>query len=101
MVLGSSPVISLAFITQSYFSVPKEVRSNSTHSLFMKIHNKKELPNIATDHSSDIDYNDFMEIYRKCRSELCYFLTIDTTLPADNLLKCRKYSHKNDIKWTT
>ena len=35
--------ISLLFITQSYFSVPKEVRLNFTHYLIMKIHNKKEL----------------------------------------------------------
>ena len=35
--------ISLVFITQSYFSVPKEVRLNSTHYLIMKIHNKREL----------------------------------------------------------
>ena len=35
--------ISLVFITQSYFSVPKEVRLNSTHSLIIKIHNKREL----------------------------------------------------------
>ena len=32
--------ISLVYITQSYFSVPKEVRLNSTHYLIMKIHNK-------------------------------------------------------------
>ena len=44
--------VSLAFITQSYFSVPKEVRLNSTHYLIMKIHNKKEVRNIATNHSA-------------------------------------------------
>ena len=31
--------ISLAFITQSYFSVPQDVRLNSTHYLIMKISN--------------------------------------------------------------
>ena len=35
--------ISLVFITQSYFGVPKEFRLNSTHYLIMKIHNKREL----------------------------------------------------------
>ena len=39
--------ISLVFITQSYFSVPKDVRFNSTHCLIMKINNKRELQNIA------------------------------------------------------
>ena len=35
--------ISLVFITQSYFTVPKEVRLNSTHYLIMKIHSRREL----------------------------------------------------------
>ena len=48
--------ISLIFITQAYFSVWKDVRLNSTHYLIMKIHNKSELQNIATNHSADIDY---------------------------------------------
>ena len=56
--------ISLVFITQSYFSLPKDVRLNSTHYLVMKINNRKELQNITTNHSSDIDYKDFMKIYR-------------------------------------
>ena len=56
--------ISLVFITQSYFSVPKDVRLNSTHYLIMKINNRRELQNIAINHSADIDYNDFMKIYR-------------------------------------
>ena len=47
--------ISPVFITQSYFKVPKDVRLNSTHCLIMKIHNKRELQNIANIHSSDID----------------------------------------------
>ena len=48
------------FITQSYFSVPKDVRLNSTHYFTMKINNKKELHNIAINHSVDIDYKDLM-----------------------------------------
>ena len=58
--------ISLVFITQSYFSVPKDVRLNSTHYLIMKINNRKELQNIAINHSADIDYKDFVKIYREC-----------------------------------
>ena len=42
--------VSLVFITQSYFSVPKQVRLNSTHYLIMKISNKRELQNIAINH---------------------------------------------------
>ena len=55
--------ISLVFITQSSFSVPKDARLNSTHYLIMKINSKKELQNLAINHSPDIDYNDFMKIY--------------------------------------
>ena len=58
--------ISLVFITQSYFSVPKDVRLNSTHYLIMKINNRKELQNIAINHSADIDYKYFVTIYREC-----------------------------------
>ena len=79
--------IFLVLITQLYFSVSKEVRLNSTHYLIMKIHNKRELENIATNHSADIDYKDFMNIYRKCASEPYSFFNIDTTLPANNSLR--------------
>ena len=47
--------ISLLFITQSYFSVPKEVGLKSTHYLMRKIHNKRELQEIAINHSAGID----------------------------------------------
>ena len=73
--------ISLVFITQSYFSVPKDVRLNSTHYFIMKINNRRELQNIAINHSADIDYGDFMKIYRECTKEPFNFLAIDTTLP--------------------
>ena len=51
------------------FFVPKEVRLNSTHYLIMKIHNKRELKNIAINQSAHIDYNDFMKIHKNCTSE--------------------------------
>ena len=82
--------ISLVFITQSYFSVPKDVRLNATRHLIMKINNKRELQNIATNHSADIDYKDFIKIYRECIKEPYNFLTIDTTLPSTNPLSFRK-----------
>ena len=84
--------ISLVFITQSYFSVPKEVRLNSTHYLIMKIHNRKELQQIAINHSVDIDYKDFLKIYRNCTKEPCSFLTINTKLSADNPMRFKKNS---------
>ena len=69
--------ISLVFITQSYFSVPKDVRLNSTHYLIMKINNKKELQNIAINHSADIDYKDSMNIYRELFFDNRYYVTIE------------------------
>ena len=58
----------------------------------MKIHNKRELQNITIDHSADIDYKDFLKVYRNCTKEPYSFLTIDTTLilPADNTMRFRK-----------
>ena len=82
--------ILLVFITQSYFCVPKDVRLNSTHYLILKINNKRELQNISINHSADIDYKDFVEIYRECTREPFNFLTIDTTLPTCDPLRLRK-----------
>ena len=89
--------ISLVFITQSYFSVPKDVRLNSTSYLIMKINNKRELQNIAINHSADIDCQDFIKIYKECTKEP--YLTIDTKLPASDPLRSTKNlfnSCKND-----
>ena len=82
--------ISLVFITQSYFFVPKDVRLNSTHYLIMKINNKIELQNIAINHSAYIDYQDFMKIHREYTKEPYNLLTIDTTLPASDPIRFRK-----------
>ena len=87
---GRKPNISLVFITQSYFSVPKEVKLNLTHYLIMKINSKRELQNIAINHSADIDYNDLVKMCRKCKEEPYSFLTIDTALPASDPLRFRK-----------
>ena len=56
----------------------------------MIIHSRRDLQNITFNHSADIDYKDFMKFYRNCTNELCSFLTIDTTLPADNPMRFRK-----------
>ena len=64
---------------ESYFSVPKDLRLNCTHYILSKLNNKRELQNIAINHSAGIDYKDFIKIYRDCTKELFNFLTIDTT----------------------
>ena len=82
--------ISIAFITQSSFQVPKDVRLNSTHFFIMKIPNKRELQQIALNHSSDIDFKDFMKTYKKCTAEPYSFLVNNTILPSNNPLRFRK-----------
>ena len=56
LIRGRKLNISLVFITQSYFAVPKNIGLNSTHYFIMKIPNKQELQQIASNHSSDIDF---------------------------------------------
>ena len=82
--------VSIVFITQSYFKVPKDVRLNSAHFFIIKIPNKRQLQQIALNHSSDIDFKDFMNIYTKCTKEPYSFLVNDTTLPSDDPLRFRK-----------
>ena len=82
--------ISLVFITQSYFAVPKNIRLNSTHYFIMKIPNKRELQQIAFNHSSDIDFQDFMNLYKICTAKPYSFLVIDASLASDNDLRFRK-----------
>ena len=82
--------ISLAFIIQSYFKVPKDVRLNTTHLFTAKIPNNRELQQISINHSSDINTKDFANIYRKYIAEPYSFLVNDTTLPSNNLLRFRK-----------
>ena len=82
--------ISIAFITTSYFKVPKDVRLNSTHFFIMKSPNKRELQQMALNHLSDIDFKNFMKIYKKCTTEPYSFLVNDTTLPSDDHLRFRK-----------
>ena len=83
--------ISLVFITQSsYFSVPKNIRLNSAHYFIMKIPNKQELQQISINHSSDIEFQDFMNLYKICTEKPYSFLVIDTTFASDNLLRFKQ-----------
>ena len=88
-VRGRKLNISLVFIMQSYFKFRKDVRLNTTYFFITKILNKRELQNIAQNHSSDINTKDFINIYRECTSKPYSFLVIDTTLVSDNPLRLR------------
>ena len=76
--------ISLVFITQSYFKVPKDVRLNTSHFFIAKIPNKREVQQIAINHSPDISTKDFTNIYRECTAEPYLFFVNDTTLASNN-----------------
>ena len=82
--------ISLVFVTQSYFKVPKVVRLNSTHLFMMKVLNKREPQQNALNHSSDINFKDFIKIYKSYTAEPYSFLAVDATLASDNPLRFRK-----------
>ena len=82
--------ISLVFVTQSYFKVPKVVRLNSTHLFMMKVLNKREPQQNALNHSSDINFKDFIKIYKSYTAEPYSFLIVDATLASDNPLRFRK-----------
>ena len=82
--------ISLAFITQSYLSVLKNIRLNATHYFTIKIPNKQELQHIAFNRSSDIDFKDFMNLYKKCAAKPFSCLVIDATLALDNPSRIKK-----------
>ena len=81
--------ISIVFITQSYFTTPKDARLNSTHYV-MKIQSRKELQDIAQENSEDIDFKDFLKTYKDYTSEPYSCMIIDTTVPSNHPMRFRK-----------
>ena len=65
-------------------------RLNTNHFFIIKIPNKRELQQIALNHSFDIDFKDFITIYKKCTAKQYSFLVNDATLASDNPLRFRK-----------
>ena len=57
---GQKLNILLVFVSQSFFKVPKTIRLNATNYFFMKIPSKRELQQIASNHSSDSEFKDFV-----------------------------------------
>ena len=90
IIRGRKLNISLVFITQFYFAVPRNIRLNSTDYFVMKIPSKRKLRQIAFNHSSYTDFQDFMKLSRKCAAETYSLLVIDTTLASDNPFRLRK-----------
>ena len=93
----------IKYFTYFYYTVllacPKRCQTKFNTLFDYENNNKRELQNTAINHSADIDYEEFEDIYRECTREPFNFLTIDTTLPASNQLRFRKNlfdSYKND-----
>ena len=82
--------IYLVFITQSYFAVPKDFGLNSTHCFVMEIPNKRDLQQITFNHSSYIDLQDFINLYKQCNAKPYLFLAMDTFLASGNTSHFRK-----------
>ena len=82
--------ISLVFISQSYSKVSKTKKLNATHYFIMKITKKREVQQIAPNHFFEIDFKDFMKLYKDYTKEPSSFSVNDTTLLYDNLLRFRK-----------
>ena len=82
--------ISLVLISQSNFKVPRTIRLNAAHYFIMKISNERELQQIASNHLSDIDFKDFMKLYKDYTKEPFSFFVNDKTLSSDNPLRFRK-----------
>ena len=64
-ITGRKINIFLVFITKSYYAVPKNISLNSTYYFTMNIPNKREVQQIAFNQTSDFDFKDFMNIYKK------------------------------------
>ena len=89
--------ISVIFITQSYFSVPKDIRLNCSHYFLMGIPNKKELQQISYNHLAELDFKDFKSIYNRCTEKKHDFLALDMTLHSGDPLKYRKNLMPEDL----
>ena len=82
--------ISLAFILQSYFAVPKDINLNFAHYFIKKIPYRRELNQILSQNLSDIDFQGFTNLYKRCTATPYSLFVIDNTLVADNPSRFRK-----------
>ena len=80
----------LLLLYYTFFKMPKTIRLNATHYFIMKVPNKREIQQIASIHLSEIDFKDFMKLYKDYTKEPYSLLVNDTTLPSDNPLGFRK-----------
>ena len=78
--------IYLVFVIQSYSAIPKNIKLSSTLYFVMKFPNKRELQKIEFNHSSNIDFHNFMNLYKKCTAKPCLFFWILILLLHETIL---------------
>ena len=76
--------------------MPKDIRQNATHYFTIKIPNIRELQQLASNHWSDIEFKDFMNLYNGYNKESFSFLVNNITLQSVNPLRYRKNLLQND-----
>ena len=81
---GRKLEVSIVFILPFYFKVPKTIRLNAIRYFFMKIPNKTELQQIASNNWFEIDFKNFMKHHKDYTKEPFLFLVNNTTLSSDN-----------------
>ena len=95
---GKKRIISLVFITKSYFAVPKNVILNCTNYFIMKFFNKQELQQIAFNQLSDFQCNNFMSLYKQFTTKPNSFLVTKATRASDNSSSFNKKYYRTNIK---
>ena len=88
--------ILLVFISQSYSKVPRTIKLNATHYFIMKIPNKAEVQQIASNHSTDIEFKDFRSLYKDYTKKPLSLFANETSLPSDNPLRFKMNLLQND-----
>ena len=79
------------FITESDFTVSKNITPNPKYYFIIKIQNKQHFRQITCNHLSDSSFRDFINLYINVLQNHMHFLIIDPTLPSDMFLQFRKY----------
>ena len=95
---GKKVNISFNFMAQFYFATPKNTRLNFAHYFIMEILNKQDFKQIVFNHSSDIDFKEFINIYKKRSTKPYTYLVIDANVASDICLRFRQDFLDRNVK---
>lgn len=82
-----TPNCSLLYLTQSYFNTPTLLKKQCNYIILLNVGSKRELIELAKTYATDIDFDEFVKLYKDCTAEAFSFMTIDLKTP----YKCMKY----------